>query len=74
MHFFDSEYFVPAAHSGVHDRVPLAIREREPYGDRGPRDRGDTGEHAGGGGVCEGDGSEKAEGVSSPLFHTIIKI
>ena len=58
MYVSDSEYFFPSAHSRQCHRLPRAIRQCEPHGDRRPGDRGDGGEHIGGGGVLQGDGQE----------------
>lgn len=58
MYLFDFEYIFPAINPGQHHRLPHAVWQCESDGDRRARDRGDDGEHAGGGGVLQGDGEE----------------
>ena len=58
MYLPDPEHFILAADPGECDRVPRAVRQREPDSDRWPGDRRNNGEHAGGGGILQGDGRE----------------
>lgn len=70
MYVFDTEYLVAAADPDEYYRVSEPVREREPDGDRGAGDRGDGGEHGGGGGVLQDSGRE-AEDVSSSLLYVL---
>ena len=68
MHVPDLEYLVAAAHSGEHDRLPEPVWCGEPGGHRRAGNRGDGGEHGGGGVILQGDGW-KAERVRLSAFH-----
>lgn len=58
VHLSDLKYLFPAADPGQRHRLPRAVRQREPDGDRRSGDRGDSGKYIGGGGVLQGDGQE----------------